>query len=208
MRKRIGNIELLSDKVIIQLFLLADKNPRRLLEFCEDVSRYAAEIGDDKVLEFHIKEVLDEIYKRKNRKAAKKPKESKVPKEIKEKTPEVEVEIQPIPELSAEEVQTLKKSKITGKKNEGVAAPVEHHVNLKTDSKEIFNKLQENNEQEAKSKEKKFKINKLVSDDKKNTLGTIGEKELEGSKEPVAESADNEKTEDVPEYKIYFMDKE
>ena len=47
-----------------------------------------------------------------------------------------------------------------------------------------------------KSKEKKFKINKLVSDEKKNSLGEIVEKNEEDLKE------------EASEYKIYFLDKD
>jgi len=50
------------------------------------------------------------------------------------------------------------------------------------------------------SKEKKFKINKLVKEDKKNSLGQIVENE-----EPKEESK-KEQPEETPEYKIYFVD--
>ena len=58
MRKRIGNIKILSDETILKLFKMAGRNPRRFLAYAEDVCRYAVEVGDKKVNDFHISEVI------------------------------------------------------------------------------------------------------------------------------------------------------
>ena len=82
-RKRIGDIDLLTDDVIVRLFKASENNPRRLLEFAEDVSRYAVEMGDYEVTDFHLEEVLGDIIKEaKNVRKAK-------PKKVEAKTEEV-----------------------------------------------------------------------------------------------------------------------
>ena len=57
-RKRIGNLKFISDKIILKIFS-KDKNYRNFLKNCEDVCKYAFENGDGVVLEEHIKEVLE-----------------------------------------------------------------------------------------------------------------------------------------------------
>ncbi len=54
-RKRIGNIKILSDDMIKEIFHLSEKNPRHLLKNCEDVCRYAMNMGSKEVKKDHLK---------------------------------------------------------------------------------------------------------------------------------------------------------
>ena len=152
-RSRIGNTELLSNNVISKLFRLAEKNPRRLLEYCEDVCKYSVEMGDDTVTEFHINEVLAGVIKDQETKLKKKE--------------------EPI----AQETVVVNVS--ADNKQETVLERQEQ------------NKINNINEKEELSKDKKFKINKLVGNHK-DTLGTIT---------PAAEEK-----EEVSEYSIYSVE--
>ncbi len=58
-RKRIGNLKILSDDIIKILNKKADGNPRRLLKACEEVSKYAIENFEDEVTEEIVNKVLD-----------------------------------------------------------------------------------------------------------------------------------------------------
>lgn len=58
-RKRIGNLKILSDNAIKLLNKKADGNPRRLLKDCEEVCKYALENFEDEVTEEMVKKVLD-----------------------------------------------------------------------------------------------------------------------------------------------------
>ncbi|MFW5852692.1 MAG: AAA family ATPase [Nanoarchaeota archaeon] len=58
-RSRIGDLDFLPDDIIKRIYPLSKKNPRALLKNCEDVCRYAYEFGDDKVMDSHVKEVLE-----------------------------------------------------------------------------------------------------------------------------------------------------
>lgn len=60
-RRRIGDIAFLSDDMIRKIFTLAENNPRRLLLYCEDVCKYAMEIGDDMVTQEHLDDVLGRV---------------------------------------------------------------------------------------------------------------------------------------------------
>lgn len=53
-RDRIGDLEILSDDMIKEIHSF-NKNPRRILENCEDVCREAVEQGDDQVMKKHLK---------------------------------------------------------------------------------------------------------------------------------------------------------
>lgn len=53
-RKRIGNIQLLSDDMIRKIFEKSDANPRHLLKNCEDVCRHAINNGYSEVKEEHL----------------------------------------------------------------------------------------------------------------------------------------------------------
>lgn len=56
-RKRIGNISLLSDAMIRKIYTY-DATPRTFLKNCEDVCKYAISEGDTAVSEKHIRAVL------------------------------------------------------------------------------------------------------------------------------------------------------
>ena len=56
-RKRIGNIEYISDENISRIFN-KDKNPRSFLKNCEDIFRFAYESESKEVTLKHIKEIL------------------------------------------------------------------------------------------------------------------------------------------------------
>ena len=58
-RKRIGNLKILSDDSIKLLNKKADGNPRILLKDCEEVCKYALENFEDEVNEEIVKKVLD-----------------------------------------------------------------------------------------------------------------------------------------------------
>jgi len=57
-RKRIGNLKILSDDIIKTLNKKADGNPRNLLKNCEEVCKYALENFEDEVNEEIVKKVL------------------------------------------------------------------------------------------------------------------------------------------------------
>ena len=56
-RKRIGEIGIISDKMLAKVFS-KDKNPRAFLKNCEDLCRYAYENGEEEVKEKYINEIL------------------------------------------------------------------------------------------------------------------------------------------------------
>lgn len=58
-RKRIGNIPLMSDKVIKLIYAKSDYNPRKLLKNCEIMCKYAVDNIEDEVTEEMVKEVLE-----------------------------------------------------------------------------------------------------------------------------------------------------
>ncbi|NTV24156.1 MAG: AAA family ATPase [Nanoarchaeota archaeon] len=142
-RRRIGDIDLFSDRTISRLFMQAEKNPRKLLEYCEDVARHAVMMGDSIVTDKHIVDVLGE-YKPAERKPV----------------PAVQTQTAPLPVIEAPRPRPAPAQ----------AVKVEEAA-------------------------KKFKINKLVGGEKKNTLGAIIENPPE---------SDNK---EEPEYKVYFLDK-
>jgi energy-coupling factor transporter ATP-binding protein EcfA2 len=181
-RARIGGLDILSDKDIIKLYNLADKNPRRLLAYCEDVVRFAVEIGDDKVSEFHINEILkDVVEEKKPKKIAKK--KTAVKKKVTVKKPAKKAKPKPKPKVEKKE------PKIKVKAVEEVK-PVEEIKPVETKSADD-------------DKKKKFKVNKLVEDSKKRTLGQVVAKE-----EPAEVEKTTENEEEMPEYKVYFLDDE
>ena len=101
---RIGSIDLFTKKILRRIFDIADKNPRRFLEFCEDVARYAVEMEDYKVTDFHVDNVLEEVIKENKKIQAPKPiLEKKETKEIQHK-PKIEIkEVEKIEEVKLDE---------------------------------------------------------------------------------------------------------
>ncbi|MFH1399649.1 MAG: AAA family ATPase [Candidatus Woesearchaeota archaeon] len=57
-RRRIGDLKLLSDKIIKEVFKNSEYNPRQMLENLEDLCKYALENNDDEITEQHLKKVL------------------------------------------------------------------------------------------------------------------------------------------------------
>lgn len=195
-RRRIGNIDILTDNIISKIFLMSGKNPRRLLEYCEDVCRYAVEIGDTKVSDYHLDEILGKIVKERQRRAKsvqKKPVQQEKPvtePKISEKAPAPEAKpvLKAVPKPVAEEKKEKKEKIVPLTVQKDAKAVPEEEDSPYIEIKELPQKD---------SREKKFKINKLVGDEKKNSLGTIMETE---------ELEEQEKKKEEPEYKIYFVD--
>jgi energy-coupling factor transporter ATP-binding protein EcfA2 len=162
-KKRISGVDLLSDTMIAKLFNLSKKNPRRLLSYCEDVSRYAVEMGDYKVTDQHIKEVLGDVAKTKKKakpakkRSKKKSSQKKQSKQAKHKTEKQE-------KISEIETKT-KPEPIQVKKEKKSSEPV-----IEIEDKD--------------DNSKKYKVNKLVVDSRSNPLGTVSEKETEDEETP------------------------
>lgn len=57
-RKRIGNLKILSDDMIKLVYKKSESNPRRLLRNCEEVCKYAIDNFEDEVTEETVKKVL------------------------------------------------------------------------------------------------------------------------------------------------------
>ena len=57
-RKRIGNLDIIDDDIVAQIFSKSDNNPRRLLKNCEQVCKYAFDRGYDKVTKEHVDAIL------------------------------------------------------------------------------------------------------------------------------------------------------
>ncbi len=57
-RKRVGELPLLSDEVIKEVFKLSNNNVRELLKNCEELCKYAVNYSEEKITDEVIKEVL------------------------------------------------------------------------------------------------------------------------------------------------------
>ncbi len=60
-RKRVGDIQMISDPSIKKVYKLSGYNPRKLLENCEDLFKYAADRNAEKITDEHIKAVVKEV---------------------------------------------------------------------------------------------------------------------------------------------------
>ncbi len=177
-KKRIGNLDLLSDKMIAKIFLLSDKNPRRLLEYCEDLSRYALEMGDNKVTDYHITEVLGKVIKERQKKRVVKKQEIVVE----------EKNVKPRKERKQRREESIVEEILTARPLVDEVIEIsekEEEIKPRVEKEETIIEIKEIPQKDL-SKEKKFKINKLVKEDKKNSLGTIVENE-EPKEEPKKE---------------------
>jgi len=215
-RRRIGNISLLSDNMIKTLFRLSENNPRRLLEYCEDVCKYAVELGDDTVTDFHVEEVIGIKVKKV---APKKPavKKKAVEKKVEKK---VEEEKKPEEEVKVASKATPKPKKATKKKVAPKPVIKEEPKKVVDDMgwievKELKEKVEsekradaepriEIKEMDEPKKQKKYKVNKLVDKSQKSTLGQIEETESE----PMIQKQEENSKEGVSEYQVYFFDEE
>ncbi len=86
-KSRLGDIGLFPNKILKKIFDLADKNPRRYLAYCEDVARYAVEMDDYEVSEFHLDTVLEDVVGSKKKPVKKKVKAKPKPKKAVKKEP-------------------------------------------------------------------------------------------------------------------------
>ncbi|MBI3033872.1 AAA family ATPase [Candidatus Woesearchaeota archaeon] len=76
-RNRIGDLPFVSDETIKKIYRLSDYNPRKLLENCEDIFKYAVDQNAKHVSDFHIKAVIKEA-KKKAKSARQRPPKQKV----------------------------------------------------------------------------------------------------------------------------------
>ncbi len=179
-RKRIGEISILSDSMIRKIFANSEKNPRRLLENCEDICKYAVENGDVEVDEQHINEVLGLKATAKTAKKARKPAVPKAKKAEPVKRPEMKVDPVKEEKPAAKAEAKPKAVKRPEKKPEVVQI--------------------ENSEEEPKERQKKFKKNKLLEETKGETI--IPHHQVMGEEEPSV--SEKGKKDDVTEYNIVF----
>lgn len=87
-RKRIGDIPLISDQVIRRIYSRSGFNARRLLENCEDVMRHAVELGAEKVTVSHVNDVV---------KVERRPVIRQGPRIVIEQIEDVDIPVQPRP---------------------------------------------------------------------------------------------------------------
>ncbi|MEM2131617.1 MAG: AAA family ATPase [Candidatus Woesearchaeota archaeon] len=199
-RKRLGNISIIDNKSIEKIFEISGKNPRRLLEYCEDVLKYTIEIGDNKITDYHINEVLKDAIKE-QKKLLRKNKEEKEEKEKQKK------EINSINETFDNEIKSFEnkieitepvkeeiytENKKTNESINEVEKLIEISKNSSTETKKFRKTKKEKTKKENKEKEqkeKKFKVNKLLPEANKSSLGAI------------TENDDLKET----EYKVYYL---
>ena len=179
---RIREIDLFSKKILKRIFELSDKNPRRFLANCEDIARYAVEMEDYKVSDFHIDSVLEEVIekKKKQREVLKKVVEPKLVEKIVEEISETKV---------SDDDQ--KPKKVSDKKE------AEEKDEPKIEIKEV----EEPKIDDKPKREKRFKVNKLV-EGTKDPLGKIeaaDENEVQAEEEPTS-------TDEIPEYKVFVFE--
>ncbi|MBI4438559.1 AAA family ATPase [Candidatus Woesearchaeota archaeon] len=73
-RKRIGDLPIMSDALIKKVYRLSAYNPRKLLENCEDIIKSAVDEGAEKVSDRHVKSVIKESPKPMVKEASEEPK--------------------------------------------------------------------------------------------------------------------------------------
>ncbi|MEK6917174.1 MAG: AAA family ATPase [Nanoarchaeota archaeon] len=212
---RIGKIDLFPNNLVKKIFNLSGKNPRRFLEYCEDVARYAVEMEEYKVTEYHIESALADAIKEEKERKEKKTQKFKA---VKNKKAFVKVQksADPVKLVKEETVQELEESEIEVREEAVIEVFEEEReieekhieefkkpeIQVKEESIEELEdeldgeqiKLEEVKLEEVKvddnSRQKKYKVNKLV-DSKKDALGKI-----EAS----------EDLEEIPEYKVFVFD--
>ena len=59
LKKRVGELPMLSKEVVTELYEISDNNVRQLLKNCEEVCKYAVTFGEDKLSSGVIKEALE-----------------------------------------------------------------------------------------------------------------------------------------------------
>lgn len=212
-RSRIGDIDLFSKKAIKTIFEHAEKNPRKFLEYCEDVARYAVERDEYRVNDEHIEAVLgikpqkltlpEVKVKIEKPKAEVKQVEIKVEKTRVEKPaekPAVKLAEKPIEKPRLE--KPVKEQEIKPERPAVIRAEPKPIIKIepvkeepKIEVKPIVELEAEEKEDEEPKRQKKYKINKLV-ENSKEALGEIQANEEEKNKQ----------ASDVPEYKVFAFD--
>ncbi|MBN2422817.1 ATP-binding protein [Candidatus Woesearchaeota archaeon] len=186
-RRRIGNIAIISDSMIKKIFLLSDKNPRKLLENCEDICRYAVDFGDDEVIMEHVKHILGLTEVKKKPKQTKKEQKQK-----KEQEPEKKRQ------------SRFKKNKLLEATKGQTIVPKE--VLEPEKKKEVLSPEKEPVQQEEKKPKPEEPViaeEKKITEKKKIEKEKTTEISADEKEEPKEEETDKE-TEDVPEYNIVF----
>jgi hypothetical protein len=178
--ERIGDIDLFPSKIIKQIFDLSKKNPRRFLEYCEDVARYAVDMSDYKVEEYHVETVLEDVIANSKQKKVATPKKKVV----------------------EQKKKVIEQKKLKVSESEPVdleAVDVKEEPEQKTRSKKFkVNKLLDGKKDplgaiEANDDEPKIEIKELNTDEKIEV-------------QDVEETKSVENDEEVPEYKVFVFD--
>ncbi len=133
-RKRIGDIPLLSDSIIRKVYQKTGDNVRSLLKTCEDLCKSSVDSGRRKITEEFVKQYFQE-------------KEVKVEKNLEEKLPKKE-EKRPIiidkrnEKLEEEEKKSEEKKEDKGQKKKGgkVYKPDEYKGLMRSSAEELLNK--------------------------------------------------------------------
>jgi hypothetical protein len=187
---RIGEIGLFPKPIIRRVFALADKNPRRFLAYCEDIARYAVEMDDFKIADFHVDAVLGEAVKQ-EQKRIQKPKKTKETRETPAPAePAIKVqELSDVPPAPAPVKMPAPEKHIPAKKEHPPEPPAEESL---SDAERL-----EAEDLKHKERQKKYKVNRLV-EGTKEPLGTVEAKEPESRLET---------EEEIPEYKVFVFDK-
>ena len=205
---RLGDIDLFTNKIIKQIFNLADKNPRRFLAYCEDVARYAVEMDDFKVSDFHIETVLEDVIKEKKVKKVKKVSKIEEPKPERQK----KFKVNKLVEGKKEKLGMVEATK-------EIIEPV-LEIKEKEDVSEITN-----DESDMENTPEKVEVAEPDLDTQKDIAESVTA-ELQASQEPVIEDLETEpqdksepveaeveekpksanEDETIPEYKVFVFD--
>jgi hypothetical protein len=204
---RVGEINLFPKNLTKKIFDLSGKNPRRFLAFAEDVARYAVEMDDFRIEDYHVEAVLDSELKKFNKSKNKKIKPKKA---------------------VAKKSKKVEKNSSQSKVDESVSVKTKlvEPIDLEAEVK-AANEQKDKLDSEKPKRQKKFKVNKLVKN-KSDPLGQVEESKkdlvvenskvsdqtkLETNDEPKIEVKElddkevNKKLDkDMPEYEVFVFD--
>lgn len=180
-QERIGDIDLFPKKIIKQIFDLSKKNPRRFLAYCEDIARYAVDMSDYKVEEYHVETVLEGVINATKSSKAPAPKKASTPKKKVEEPKKLKVAKSEPVDLESVEVKVESETKTRSKK---------FKVNKLLDGESKKDPL---GAIEAKDDEPKIEIKELDQEPKVEV-------------EPVESEESDDDGEEVPEYKVFVFD--
>ncbi len=88
-RKRIGDVSVITDSSIKKVYKLSGCNPRKLLENCEDLFKYASDKNAETISDEHIKAVVKEVREPKKEKPV-----SRAPKIVIEEIKDVDLHLE------------------------------------------------------------------------------------------------------------------